>query len=64
MDIQKLKEIVSRYKKNLNIGLGADGKDVDTYLEEFRKELREAGSEELVKRSAGSVSGMEDEKRV
>ena len=49
VDIQKLKEIVSRYKKNLNIGLGADGKDVDTYLEEFRKELREAGSEELVK---------------
>ena len=49
MNIQKLKEIVSRYKKNLNIGLGADGKDVDTYLEEFRKELREAGSEELVK---------------
>ena len=49
VNIQKLKEIVSRYKKNLNIGLGADGKDVDTYLEEFRKELREAGSEELVK---------------
>ena len=49
VDIQKLKEIVSRYKKNLNIGLGDDGKDVDTYLEEFRKELREAGSEELVK---------------
>ena len=49
VDIQKLKEIVSRYKKNLNIGLGADGKDVDTYLEEFRKELREAGSEEMVK---------------
>ena len=49
VDIQKLKAIVYEYKKNLNIGLGADGKDVDTYLEEFRKELREAGSEELVK---------------
>lgn len=49
VDIQKLKEIVSRYKKNLNIGLGDDGKDVDAYLEEFRKELRKAGSEQLVK---------------
>lgn len=49
VDMQKLKEIVSRYKKNLNIGLGADGKDVDAYLEEFRRELREAGSEQLVK---------------
>lgn len=44
VDIEKLKQIVAEYTPLLNVGLC----DVDTYLEEFRQKLREAGSEELV----------------
>lgn len=45
VDLVKIQNVINKYKDKLNCGVC----DVDQVLPQFRKELRQAGSEQLVK---------------
>lgn len=62
VDMQKIKAIVSGYKKFLNVGMTERGLSTEAYLEEFRQKLREAGSEQLVKEVSAQYQAWKKEK--
>ena len=62
VDMQKIKAIVSGYKKFLNVGMTERGLSTEAYLEEFRQKLREAGSEQLVKEVSKQYQAWKKEK--
>ena len=62
VDMQKIRAIVSEYRKFQNAGMTEDGQSMEAYLEEFRQKLREAGSEQLVKEVSKQYQAWKKEK--